>query len=142
GAGSVRDRSNPIEVGRFETRAGGIVRIADDDQPGTHRHQTLERSGIDAPPRASALIEDERPLDERAAEGAREAPRLHVVGHHHHHFVARLDETPRRDVVDRKSTRLNSSHRTISYAVFCLKKKNIITSEISSSISRSRRFLI
>src|SRR5438094_10001166 len=25
--------------------------------------------------------------------------------------------------VDRKSTRLNSSHRTISYAVFCLKKK-------------------
>src|SRR5207248_6388036 len=27
---------------------------------------------------------------------------------------------------DRKSTRLNSSHRTISYAVFCLKKKSII----------------
>src|SRR5437867_207224 len=26
------------------------------------------------------------------------------------------------DVIDRKSTRLNSSHRTISYAVFCLKK--------------------
>src|SRR5437867_4613537 len=26
-------------------------------------------------------------------------------------------------VLDRKSTRLNSSHRTISYAVFCLKKK-------------------
>src|SRR5207248_10794737 len=26
-------------------------------------------------------------------------------------------------VGDRKSTRLNSSHRTISYAVFCLKKK-------------------
>src|SRR5437867_7077496 len=31
----------------------------------------------------------------------------------------------RRDRIptDRKSTRLNSSHRTISYAVFCLKKK-------------------
>src|SRR5437764_6629057 len=29
------------------------------------------------------------------------------------------DRTPR----DRKSTRLNSSHRCISYAVFCLKKK-------------------
>src|SRR5437867_9145957 len=28
---------------------------------------------------------------------------------------------------DRKSTRLNSSHRTISYAVFCLKKKIIYT---------------
>src|SRR3712207_8813684 len=31
-----------------------------------------------------------------------------------------------RVVVDRKSTRLNSSHANISYAVFCLKKKNVI----------------
>src|ERR1035437_10992465 len=30
-------------------------------------------------------------------------------------------------VVDRKSTRLNSSHANISYAVFCLKKKNTET---------------
>src|SRR3712207_8627179 len=29
--------------------------------------------------------------------------------------------------VDRKSTRLNSSHANISYAVFCLKKKTIST---------------
>src|SRR3712207_7988453 len=29
---------------------------------------------------------------------------------------------------DRKSTRLNSSHANISYAVFCLKKKHYITS--------------
>src|SRR3712207_9489520 len=29
--------------------------------------------------------------------------------------------------VDRKSTRLNSSHANISYAVFCLKKKKITT---------------
>src|SRR3712207_2911099 len=29
---------------------------------------------------------------------------------------------------DRKSTRLNSSHANISYAVFCLKKKNTVTS--------------
>src|SRR3712207_6907080 len=28
---------------------------------------------------------------------------------------------------DRKSTRLNSSHANISYAVFCLKKKKLIT---------------
>src|SRR5690348_17960672 len=31
---------------------------------------------------------------------------------------------------DRKSTRLNSSHPSISYAVFCLKKKNIISTAI------------
>src|SRR3712207_8560148 len=29
------------------------------------------------------------------------------------------------EMADRKSTRLNSSHANISYAVFCLKKKNI-----------------
>src|SRR3712207_7857075 len=28
------------------------------------------------------------------------------------------------NILDRKSTRLNSSHANISYAVFCLKKKN------------------
>src|SRR5690625_5386825 len=32
---------------------------------------------------------------------------------------------------DRKSTRLNSSHVAISYAVFCLKKKNIDYSNIN-----------
>src|SRR5260221_11483417 len=32
-----------------------------------------------------------------------------------------------RDMSDRKSTRLNSSHTVISYAVFCLKKKKTIT---------------
>src|SRR5256885_12778917 len=31
--------------------------------------------------------------------------------------------------IDRKSTRLNSSHLVISYAVFCLKKKNNIEKE-------------
>src|SRR3712207_8568813 len=30
--------------------------------------------------------------------------------------------------LDRKSTRLNSSHANISYAVFCLKKKHILMS--------------
>src|SRR3712207_8746233 len=32
-----------------------------------------------------------------------------------------------KDREDRKSTRLNSSHANISYAVFCLKKKNSLT---------------
>src|SRR3712207_7803553 len=35
----------------------------------------------------------------------------------------RLDEKEMYPEVDRKSTRLNSSHANISYAVFCLKKK-------------------
>src|SRR3712207_7062555 len=35
------------------------------------------------------------------------------------HLAISLDQSPE----DRKSTRLNSSHANISYAVFCLKKK-------------------
>src|SRR2546429_5441632 len=37
--------------------------------------------------------------------------------------------------VDRKSTRLNSSHGYISYAVFCLKKKKNIMSNVKIIIS-------
>src|SRR3712207_7282516 len=44
------------------------------------------------------------------------------------HAVAGLGEHR----LDRKSTRLNSSHANISYAVFCLKKKNIITNSTIS----------
>src|SRR5438309_5233952 len=36
---------------------------------------------------------------------------------------------------DRKSTRLNSSHSSISYAVFCLKKKNI---DISTTLTTTQ----
>src|SRR6476620_11739895 len=36
----------------------------------------------------------------------------------------RRAHAPRASATDRKSTRLNSSHANISYAVFCLKKKN------------------
>src|SRR5688572_31348028 len=38
--------------------------------------------------------------------------------------LARSDELDDLARTDRKSTRLNSSHSQISYAVFCLKKKN------------------
>src|SRR5437588_4939683 len=38
---------------------------------------------------------------------------------------------------DRKSTRLNSSHTVISYAVFCLKKKNNTKIEIGSKIIKA-----
>src|SRR3712207_7777408 len=55
---------------------------------------------------------------------------LHVVRHDHDRvFPFELDhqvlDAPGRDGIqrDRKSTRLNSSHANISYAVFCLKKK-------------------
>src|SRR5256885_10526958 len=54
---------------------------------------------------------------------------------------ARHDDLARRDGtralgrrgLDRKSTRLNSSHLVISYAVFCLKKKHKLISLVSTS---------
>src|SRR5256885_3502339 len=39
-------------------------------------------------------------------------------------FKAPTEVEQEHDFLDRKSTRLNSSHLVISYAVFCLKKKN------------------
>src|SRR3712207_8792483 len=44
----------------------------------------------------------------------------------HEHDIAHRDIKPKNLFLDgdRKSTRLNSSHANISYAVFCLKKKN------------------
>src|SRR2546427_9605079 len=40
--------------------------------------------------------------------------------------------------VDRKSTRLNSSHSQISYAVFCLKKKK--KNKINESLRKTERY--
>src|SRR5690348_17858155 len=57
-----------------------------------------------------------------AGVGRREIEALQHFGLRTLHFLGgrRLG---RRDLGDRKSTRLNSSHPSISYAVFCLKKK-------------------
>src|SRR3712207_7789413 len=55
--------------------------------------------------------------------GRRELPALgaRVRAHRRHDDLA---------VRDRKSTRLNSSHANISYAVFCLKKKTCISNTL------------
>src|SRR5256885_11467669 len=50
----------------------------------------------------------------------------HPLGSRHHRSPSGGGIRARRR--DRKSTRLNSSHLVISYAVFCLKKKNNTTS--------------
>src|SRR5256885_5317152 len=54
-----------------------------------------------------------------------------------HSFIAEQEipgDRSRRQAQDRKSTRLNSSHLVISYAVFCLKKKKIINSTITRTL--------
>src|SRR5256885_9590256 len=51
-------------------------------------------------------------------------PILHAHQLRHHAGTRLLAHLRTRSPGDRKSTRLNSSHLVISYAVFCLKKKN------------------
>src|SRR5688572_32590857 len=52
-----------------------------------------------------------------------------VIGHLDPEALRELFRHLSSSQVDRKSTRLNSSHSQISYAVFCLKKKKIITDD-------------
>src|SRR5947208_10968219 len=69
-------------------------------------------------------VERRRPLDDagRAVRVYRSERRpLGCTGGHAHRW--RVDPAIRVVDQDRKSTRLNSSHQIISYAVFCLKKK-------------------
>src|SRR5207244_11922267 len=76
-------------------------------------------------PYTTLFRSDEAQLVLRHAERARgermHNERAHEVRPRRVHGVDRVP--PRHDAVDRKSTRLNSSHQIISYAVFCLKKK-------------------
>src|SRR3712207_7939965 len=63
---------------------------------------------------------DPHPAAIRVGEGQRVpgSPASVCLGQHSHARIEHIEDE------DRKSTRLNSSHANISYAVFCLKKKN------------------
>src|SRR5437762_9018186 len=85
-------------------------------------YTTLFRSVQDHP--LPEVIENEVSVDVDLAvkyekEGSVEQEDRHRRKNRHRHRTDDDNERP-----DRKSTRLNSSHRCISYAVFCLKKKN------------------
>src|SRR5438034_7302469 len=54
-------------------------------------------------------------------------------------FTPKLESGPVQGWLDRKSTRLNSSHTVISYAVFCLKKKKVQTVDDPTARRRSAR---
>src|SRR3712207_8549124 len=71
------------------------------------------------PARSAALSNDlQQRGDEQPHERPLDGPHAQLRGRY-----GRVDR-PVGVAVDRKSTRLNSSHANISYAVFCLKKKN------------------
>src|SRR5258708_9466315 len=81
---------------------------------------------IRRPPRSTlfpytTLFRSEQRVGRRAAHLGQHAKLADL----HRHLVMLGFEAKRagHDATDRKSTRLNSSHQIISYAVFCLKKK-------------------
>src|SRR5690242_21440442 len=82
------------------------------------------------PPHAGSLVKISRVLfKKRRQDGAADERAGHGVGVRcAEAFSVALGALPVsaervRSLLDRKSTRLNSSHMSISYAVFCLKKK-------------------
>src|SRR3712207_8378382 len=82
-------------------------------------YTTLFRSHLGEPASVAAGLAAEGPLDGGIHEDAR-----HLRLARHRADQRRVLRRPCLgvDVEDRKSTRLNSSHANISYAVFCLKK--------------------
>src|SRR5947209_13616736 len=54
-------------------------------------------------------------------------------------FIRGLEQIRSQHAGDRKSTRLNSSHANISYAVFCLKKKKTYYRSDTQHVSHTRR---
>src|SRR6266516_534202 len=82
--------------------------------------------------RAAADVDDQRALVGQVVGGAGIGGRRLLVAGEHFGLDAKQAAHPVEELLtvggvpgDRKSTRLNSSHRTISYAVFCLKKKKV-----------------
>src|SRR3712207_8762982 len=90
-------------------------------------YTTLFRSRRHRPPAARHLPPAQRRLPAAAAAAARQRGR-------HGPPQGTLPGEPARGGLDRKSTRLNSSHANISYAVFCLKKKKQHTTESCFSV--------
>src|SRR2546430_7760623 len=88
-------------------------------------YTTLFRSWVVLEPRVENRVRDQRQRTEQRLErepaGSRRVSRTSGA----QRIAPGLAGGARRDLaVDRKSTRLNSSHSQISYAVFCLKKNN------------------
>src|SRR2546430_10165130 len=83
-------------------------------------------------------LHDALPISRRRLAVVRCAPPAHPPGREPRAQAVGGDARPARGIRsagryerDRKSTRLNSSHSQISYAVFCLKKKNTFYSALN-----------
>src|SRR5688572_32207471 len=83
---------------------------------------------IETPPTElyTLSLHDALPISETGWRQAISQIAAHRRENHLARVMASLQRIHRANRQDRKSTRLNSSHSQISYAVFCLKKKKIL----------------
>src|SRR3989442_8538761 len=77
-------------------------------------------------------LHDALPISRRVSR----PPRAHLLAGAGRARPVRVRPERPREERDRKSTRLNSSHVRISYAVFCLKKKTLCRGKICVTVRR------
>src|SRR2546427_6348584 len=89
----------------------------------------------------SKFSQDQRAKPAHRSRGVAQIQRAAGAGHagdrRAAHYVDHYGGRGERAALDRKSTRLNSSHSQISYAVFCLKKKKKKSNRITSGAQQS-----
>src|SRR2546426_6249872 len=101
--GSTRPNPLPSFPSRPATTAGSCSNTSNQPSPSARRYK--------------------RRLLSRVTRGSRSYPMIHGSGRCADVGARSARKQSRSPLLDRKSTRLNSSHLVISYAVFCLKKK-------------------
>src|SRR5688572_23055819 len=107
---SERDPSTSLKLAQLLEEAGlpkGVLNVVHGDKEAVDallRHADVA---------AVSFVGSTSVAEQIYSEGTRHGKRVQALGGAKNHMV----------VIDRKSTRLNSSHSQISYAVFCLKKK-------------------
>src|SRR5690606_23054831 len=125
----VSEETTGIDLVReqFRIAEGGVLPYSEDPAPRGHsiefriNGEDAGRNFLPAPGTVTKLVFPQGPgvrVDSGVESGS-------VIGGQFDSMLAKVIVTgaDRQQAIDRKSTRLNSSHVKISYAVFCLKKK-------------------
>src|SRR5207253_689358 len=121
------DRTHGRPLADVELDLALEAQVSLDHRAGADHDTGLARPARGPAEPATGLLHENAALDARLpaevdVPANRGQPAAHVGGLESDLSVDVLQATPHIGAADRKSTRLNSSHVAISYAVFCLKK--------------------
>src|SRR5437762_10678873 len=111
-----------VWAGDDAKKSGAFLAVLDADSKSPHYGQAVASVGVPGPSGTPHHTELEMPEGGFLLANAFESGRTILFD-----LREPLHPSLATSFADRKSTRLNSSHRCISYAVFCLKKKNVLS---------------